>query len=92
MPVADRDANGNAARSAGGIPPPIRLPDGVHFENLGDWSVTDGAYSISGTGHIDLSNPNNGIAGFAGHVVIDGMWGHIVQFFGGDIDPTHCPY
>ena len=47
---------------------------------------------IGGTAHIDLFNPNNVAGGLAGHIFVDGLWGHVVQFFGGNIDPKVCPY
>lgn len=64
----------------------------MHLENLGSWSVSGGIYSIGGTAHIDLFNPDTGFGGIAGHVFVDGAWGHIVQLFGGNIDPKGCPF
>jgi RHS repeat-associated protein len=83
-----------AASAASGWPPPARFGSGpaLHLENLGSWSVADGSYSIDGTAHIDLFNPNTGFGGIAGHVGVDFLWGHVVQFFGGSIDPSRCPY
>ena len=75
------------------IPPPVRLPDDVHFENVADvWTLTDGVYSISGTAHLDLANANQIPFGLLGHWIIDGIGGNVAQFFGGDIDPAHCPF
>jgi hypothetical protein len=39
-----------------------------------------------------LFNPNNGATGKIGHVTVDGLWGHITQLFGGNIDPRTCPF
>ncbi len=80
--------------AASGWPPPARFGAGpaLHAENLGSWSVSNSIYNIGGTAHIDLYNPDTGAGGIAGHVAIDGIWGHIVQAFGGDIDPKNCPF
>jgi hypothetical protein len=64
-----------------------------HLENIGVWwNTTGGTYTIGATAHIDLFNPDTGVGGFFGHVFVDGVWGHIVQFFGENIDPNPCPY
>jgi RHS repeat-associated protein len=83
-----------AASAASGWPPPARFGSGpaLHLENLGGWSTDGGTYNIGGTAHIDLFNPNNGFGGIAGHVGGDFFGGHIVQLFGGNIDPKPCPY
>ena len=80
--------------AANGWPPPARFFDGpaLHLENLGSWNNSNGVYSINGTAHIDLYNPDSGAGGVAGHVAVDGLWGHVVQAFGGDIDPSTCPF
>ena len=77
-----------------GWAPPARFGPGpaLHLENLGSWAVNNGTYSISGTAHIDLFNPDIGFVGILGHSGVDYIWGHIVQFFGGNIDPTQCPF
>ena len=41
---------------------------------------------------IDLFNPDTGAGGIAGHVLVDGAWGHVKQFFGANIDPKVCPF
>jgi hypothetical protein len=62
------------------------------MRNLGAGHVSNGTYSISGTAHIDLYNPDSGVGGIAGHSVIDGIWGHLVQALGKNIDPANCPW
>src|SRR6185437_4841476 len=44
-----------------GWPPPARFGSGpaLHLENLGNWTINNGTYSIVGTGHLDLYNPNS---------------------------------
>ncbi len=84
-----------AASALSGWPPPARFGAGptLHLENLGGWSVSGGTtYTIGATAHIDLFNPDTGVGGIAGHVLVDGLWGHVVQFFGGNIDPKACPF
>ena len=80
----------------GGWQPPARFGSGpaLHVENpASSWSVSsDGTYSLGVTTHLDIFNPNSGFGGLAGHVGYDGVWGHIVQFLGGNIDPKNCPY
>jgi RHS repeat-associated protein len=84
----------------GSFGPPSRFGKGptVHLENLGNWSVSGCTYSINATAHIDLYNPNpssqggGGLGGFAGHVGIDGVIGHVVQGLGSNIDPANCPW
>jgi hypothetical protein len=78
--------------ASNGWPPPARFGDGpaLHLENLGNFG--DGTFGVVGTAHIDLFNPDTGIGGIAGHVGDDVVWGHIVQFFGGNIDPKACPF
>jgi hypothetical protein len=78
--------------ASNGWPPPARFGSGpaLHLENLGN--LGDGTFGVVGTAHIDLFNPDTGIGGIAGHVGVDGLWGHIVQFFGGNIDPKACPF
>jgi RHS repeat-associated protein len=83
------------AAASSGWPPPARFGAGpaLHLEDLGSFSVSDdGTYTIGATAHIDLFNPDTGTGGIAGHVLDDGFWGHIVQFFGGNIDPKACPF
>mgnify|MGYP005822242563 CR=1 FL=1 len=90
----------NAFRStyitaSSGWPPPARFGPGpaLHLENLGSsWSMSGGTYTIGATAHIDLFNPDTGAGGIAGHVLVDGAWGHVKQFFGGNIDPKVCPF
>ena len=79
-------------RALHGWPPPARFGSGpaLHLENLG--YMGDGTLTEVGTAHIDLGNPDAGLGGKAEHVGVDGLWGHIVQFFGGDIDPGTCPW
>jgi RHS repeat-associated protein len=83
-------------RSVGGFPPPARFGGtGVtlHLENLGTWTLNDdGTWSVSATAHLDLFNPNDGLAGLIGHGVVDFVGGHLIQFFGGNIDPGFCPF
>ena len=79
----------------GGFQPGGRFGSGpaLHVENpASSWSYDGGSYSLGVTAHLDLYNPNSGPGGFLGHVADDGIWGHIVQLFGGSIDPTNCPY
>jgi RHS repeat-associated protein len=83
--------------------PPARFGRGpaLHLENLSntdDWDNGDGTYTVTGTAHLDLFNPNSGAAGgggvggVAGHAAIDGLWGHIIQALKSNIDPSHCPW
>jgi RHS repeat-associated protein len=83
--------------------PPARFGPGpaLHLENLSntdDWDNGDGTYTVTGTAHLDLYNPNSGaaggggIGGLAGHVGIDGLLGHIMQLLKSNIDPSHCPW
>ncbi len=71
----------------------------MHLENVDwNWVVNGSNYSVTGTAHIDLYNPNStllgggGLSGFAGHVSIDGIVGHLVEAFGGNLDPANCPW
>jgi hypothetical protein len=65
----------------------------LHLKNLGTWTLNDdGTWSVSATAHLDLFNPNDGLAGLTGHGVVDFLGGHIVQFFGGNIDPGSFPF
>jgi RHS repeat-associated protein len=86
--------NAYKGAATAGVAPPARFGPGpaLHLENLGSWSLNGGTYSISGTAHIDLFNPDTGIGGVAGHVGVDGVGGHVAQFFGGNIDPSSCPF
>ncbi|MGH9352352.1 MAG: hypothetical protein ACRD2G_09355, partial [Terriglobia bacterium] len=83
-----------AASAASGWSPPARFGPGpaIHLENLGSWSVNGGMYAVPATAHIDLFNPNNGLGGLAGHGLVDMVGGHVVQFFGGSIDPRGCAW
>jgi RHS repeat-associated protein len=79
-----------------GVPPPARFGPGpaLHMENVTSvWieGIASGNVVV-GTVHIDLFNPNNGATGKIGHVTVDGLWGHITQLFGGNIDPRTCPF
>ena len=71
-------------------------PPAVHLENLSPtdtWLNNDGSYTVDGTAHIDLFNPDNAdVEGVGGHVGVDGLIGHLDQVFGGNIDPSHCPW
>lgn len=94
--------------SEGGVPPAARFGSGLHVENPGSPQLTDAGSAINVTAHLDLYNPNNslyglgsdvGIRGLVGHVLIDGAWGHTVQWSGkylhlgpGSIDQKNCPY
>jgi RHS repeat-associated protein len=86
--------------AANGWPPPARFGSGpsLHLENVGNWSVNGGTYSIPGTAHIDLYNPNStsqgggGLGGIVGHVGVDGLVGHLVQIVHSNIDPATCPW
>jgi len=98
--AANKFYSAYSGNAAGGWPPPARFGSGpaMHLENLGSWSVSGGVYTIGGTAHIDLYNPNGssngggGAGGLAGHVGIDGLIGHLAQLLGSNIDPAHCPW
>jgi hypothetical protein len=83
-----------------GRPPSARFGKGpaIHLENLSNWSVEGTTFSIAGTAHIDLGNPNSksiGGGGFRGmlkHVAYDGVKGHVLDLFGKDIDISHCSW
>jgi WG repeat protein len=47
---------------------------------------------VIGKTNIDLFNPNSSTSSILGHVFVDGLWGHLVQFVGGNIDPKVCPF
>ncbi len=74
------------------IGPPARFGAGpaIHLENV--WFSDTGAYALNATVHIDQFNPNTGPLGIAGHVGYDGIWGHIAQAFGGNIDTSNCSF
>jgi RHS repeat-associated protein len=85
------------------IGPKARFGPGpaLHLENLSntnDWDNGDGTYSVTGTAHLDLYNPNSGaaggegIGGVAGHGAVDFILGHLIQALGSNIDPSHCPW
>jgi RHS repeat-associated protein len=80
--------------AASGWPPAARFGPGpaIHLENLGSWSASGGVYTIGGTAHIDLYNPNVGPGGIAGHIGIDGLVGHLADLLRTNIDPAHCPW
>jgi len=78
-----------------GFGPPARFGPGpaIHFENASGPALgVSGTYIVSGTSHIDLYNPNTGFVGVAGHSAVDYVGGHAVQLFGGNIDPSSCPF
>ena len=84
-----------ATSAANGWQPPARFGSGpsLHLENL-SWAPVsaDGIYTANLTGHIDLYNPDSGWGGIAGHSAIDGIWGHLVQALGSNLDPANCPW
>jgi hypothetical protein len=50
-------------------------------------------YDIDLTAHIDLYNPNGGLAGLLMHGLTDVAWGTLMQALGrGNIDPKNCPW
>ena len=56
-----------------GFGPGVRLPGGLHSEG---GAVVNGQFTV--TSHIDLFNPNGGLAPLLGHVFADVLWGHIL--------------
>jgi RHS repeat-associated protein len=89
------------ASHSGGFYPPARFGPGpaLHLEGASEaWAYGGGVWTTSGSAHIDLYNPNGtslgggGIRGFVGHVGVDGILGHLAQFFGSNIDPSRCPW
>ena len=99
--AANKFYNAYSASAKNGWAPPARFDSGpaLHLENLGGWSVSGGGtYSIGGTAHIDLYNPNSssngggGLGGIAGHVGIDGIVGHLADLLHTNIDPANCPW
>jgi len=89
---------GPTGSASNGFNPPARFGNGpaVHLENLSPtstWLNNDGTYTVNGTAHIDLFNPNNeDVESVGGHVGVDGLIGHLVQALGGNIDPANCPW
>jgi RHS repeat-associated protein len=94
---------GPGGSALNGFYPPARFSQGpsLHLENLsptGTWLNSNGTYTITGTAHIDLYNPNGtsqgggGAGGVAGHLAIDVLIGHLVQALGSNIDPANCPW
>ncbi len=65
---------------------------------VNQWSINDTTYTITGTAHLDLYNPNGsslgggGLGGLAGHVGIEGILGTLIDALGENIDPAHCPW
>lgn len=99
--AANKFYSAYSGSAASGWPPPARFGSGpaLHLENLGGWSVGGGGtYSIGGTAHVDLYNPNassngaGGLGGIAGHVGIDGLVGHLADLLHTNIDPAKCPW
>jgi RHS repeat-associated protein len=98
--AANKFYSAYSGSAASGWPPPARFGSGpaLHLENLGSWGVSGGTYSIGGTAHIDLYNPNassnggGGLGGIAGHVGIDGLVGHLADLLHTNIDPGKCPW
>ncbi len=81
-----------------GFSPAARFGNGpgLHLENLSPtdtWLNDNGTYTVDGTAHIDLFNPNSrDVVGVGGHVGVDGLIGHLTQSLGGNIDPARCPW
>ena len=87
------------------MPPGARLGNGLHVPDpsgIDDPSNCTGAncsltLGESSTGrrdpgvHQDLYNPNTDLAGILGHTVVDVLWGHVVQWFGRDLDNRCSP-
>jgi hypothetical protein len=77
-----------------GPPADTQLSDGhgLHVEQLRVPNCVNGSCSIaSQNSHKDLFNPDADLAGLLGHVFVDGIWGHIVQWFNGDLDDRCAP-
>ncbi len=89
---------GPTGSALNGFGRPARFGNGpaVHLENLSPtstWLNNNGTYTVTGTAHIDLFNPNNeDVESVGGHVGVDGLIGHLVQALDGNIDPAHCPW
>jgi len=98
--AANRFFNAYAASAKNGWDPDARFGSGpaLHLEHLGSWNVSGSTYSIGGTAHIDLYNPNatsnggGGLGGIAGHLGIDGVVGHLADLLHRNIDPANCPW
>jgi RHS repeat-associated protein len=74
----------------GCIGPQTRLDggNGLHAEQLGAPQCdANGNCSVTiAHAHKDLYDPNADLAGLFGHGFVDYLWGHLVQWFNGDLD------
>ena len=92
------------AQGEAGFAPDTRYPSNdklgigttLHLENLlnrGNRTQTsNGSVTLTGKAHLDLYDPDTGLAGMAGHGVIDGLIGHIADLLRSNIDPASCPW
>jgi hypothetical protein len=62
-----------------GFGPGVRFPGGLHSEN----AASINALQITATSHIDMFDPNGGLAPLFGHVFGDVVWGHLLTWLGG---------
>jgi len=97
--LSDYDSQGQA-----GFAPYTRYASGnqwgigttLHLEQMNNSQSelinSDGTVTLSGNAHLDLYDPDTGLAGMIGHGIIDGLIGHIADLLRRDIDPANCPW
>jgi RHS repeat-associated protein len=68
----------------------------LHLEQLNnsanETTNSDGTVTLAGKAHLDLYDPDTGLAGMMGHGIIDGLMGHIADLLRRNIDPANCPW
>ena len=87
---ADKPYTRYASGSKGGVGTTL------HLEKLNDSTNetinSDGTVTLTGKAHLDLYDPDTGLAGMMGHGIIDGLMGHIADLLRRNIDPANCPW
>jgi len=68
----------------------------LHLEQLNNSQNeavnSNGTVTLAGKAHLDLYDPDTGLAGMIGHGIIDGLIGHIADLLKRNIDPGNCPW
>ena len=102
--TADSFLSAYTAQGNAGFAPNTRYSSGdklgvgttLHLENLlnsgNRTQNSNGSVTLTGKAHLDLYDPDSGLAGIVGHGVIDGLIGHIADWLHSNIDPEHCPW